>query len=190
MQGKDPFLVFLGVFILGATFFFCGKGAVTSPPPVASQNPSETPPPVQRLIEPPSSPPPVPSVSTAAVLKKKIDALLVGTAMMFRMNSALLVPEGKVVLNSVAAILQEDPTSVFEVAGHTDGVGPEHANRLLSEQRAKAVVEYLISKGIVADRLIATGYGASRPITDGSTDVASEPHQQIEFSIGAKGEGP
>ena len=190
MQGKDPFLVFLGVFILGATFFFCGKGAVTSSPPVALQNPSETPPPVQRLIEPPLSPPPVPPVSTSVVLKKKIDELLVGTAMMFRMNSALLVPEGKAVLNSVAAILQEDPASVFEVAGHTDGVGPEYANRLLSEQRAKAVVEYLISKGIVADRLIATGYGASQPITDSSTDEAREPHQQIEFSIGTKGEEP
>jgi outer membrane protein OmpA-like peptidoglycan-associated protein len=186
MQGKDPFLVFLGLFILGGTFFFCGKGTVTSPPPVALQNPSETSPPVQKLIEPT----PVTQVSTAAVLKKKIDELLVGTAMMFRINSALLVPEGKTVLNSVAAILQEDPASVFEVAGHTDGVGPEHANRLLSEQRAKAVVEYLISKGIVADRLIVAGYGASQPITDSSTNEAREPHQQIEFSIGTKGEEP
>lgn len=186
MQGKDPFLVVLGVFILGVTFFFCGKGAVTSPPPVSLQNPSETPPPVQNLIEPPPSPSP----ATATVLKKRIDELMVGNAMLFRTNSALLVPEGKAVLDRVAAILQEDSMSVFEVAGHTDHVGPEQANRLLSEQRAKAVVEYLVSKGIAADRLTPMGYGVSQPITENAAGEAREQNRQIEFSIGSKGEQP
>lgn len=181
MQGKDPFLALLGLFILGTVFFFCGEGAVTSPPPVALQNPSEISPPAPKIIEPPPAPAP-------AVLKMKIDELLIGNTITFRINSAILLPEGKVVLNGVATILQEDPTAAFEVGGHTDNVGPEHSNWVLSEQRAKAVVEYLISKGIAAERLTPKGYGASRPIAESATDEGRWQNRRIEFSIRTKGE--
>lgn len=187
MQGKDPFLVLLGVFILGMTFFLCGKGAVTSPPPVALQNLSEARPSTPNSIAPTPS---VPQVSAAAELKRKIDALLIGNAIAFRLNSAILLPEGKTVLNSVAAILQEDPTVAFEVGGHTDDVGPEHSNWVLSEQRAKAVVEYLISTGIAAERLAPKGYGASRPIAESTTEEGRVQNRRIEFSIGPKDERP
>ncbi|OQW33077.1 MAG: hypothetical protein A4E19_06955 [Nitrospira sp. SG-bin1] len=63
MQGKDPFFALLGLFILGTTFFFCGKGSITAPPPVALETPAEIPPTTPKLIEPPPSPPPLPSVS-------------------------------------------------------------------------------------------------------------------------------
>jgi outer membrane protein OmpA-like peptidoglycan-associated protein len=187
MQGKDPFLALLGLFILGTVFLFCGEGSVKSPPPVALENPAEIPPPIPKIIEPRPSPAP-PPVSVPAVLKKKIDELLMGTTMMFQINSATLLPDGKAVLNGVAAILQENPTAAFEVGGHIDNVGPEQANQVLSEQRAKAVVDYLISKGIVADRLTPKGYGASRPITENSTDEGRQQNRRIEFSIGTRGE--
>jgi outer membrane protein OmpA-like peptidoglycan-associated protein len=190
MQGKDPYLALLGLFILGTVFLFCGEGSVTSPPPVALENPAEIPPPIPKIIEPRPSPvpPPVPPVPASAVLKKKIDELLMGTTMMFQINSATLLPEGKAVLNSVATILQEDPTAAFEVGGHTDNVGPEPTNQILSAQRAKAVIDYLISKGIVADRLASKGYGASRPITENSTEEGRQQNRQIEFFIRTKGE--
>ena len=187
MQGKDPYLALLGLFILGTVFLFCGEGSVTSPPPVALENPAEIPPPISKIIEP--RPSPASSlVPASAVLKKKIDELLMGTTMMFQINSATLLPEGKTVLNSVATILQEDPTAAFEVGGHTDNVGSEPTNRILSAQRAKAVIDYLISKGIVADRLASKGYGASRPITENSTEEGRQQNRQIEFSIRTKGE--
>jgi len=91
-------------------------------------------------------------------------------------------------LNSVAMILQEDPTVAFEVGGHTDNVGPEHSNWVLSEQRAKAVVEYLISKGIAAERLTPKGYGASRPIAESATEEGRWLNRRIEFSIRTKGD--
>jgi outer membrane protein OmpA-like peptidoglycan-associated protein len=190
MQGKDLFLALLGVFILVGTFFFCGERAKTSPPPVAAQNPSEIPPPAPKISEPPLSSTPVPMVSTPAELKKHIDELVIGNAIAFRINSAILLPEGKTVLNSVAALLQEDPTVAFEVGGHTDNIGPEQSNWVLSEQRAKAVVEYLISQGIAAERLTYKGYGASRPIADRATEEGRWQNRRIEFSIGAKGEQP
>lgn len=180
MQGKDPFLALLGIFILSMTFLFCGKGAVTSPPPVALEQPAENPPPAPKIVEPPPSAP--------AVLKKKINDLLIGKTIIFRINSAILLPEGETVLNRVAAILHEDPTVALEVGGHTDNVGPEHVNRVLSEQRAKAVVEYLISQGIAAERLTLRGYGASRPIAESATDEGRQQNRQIEFSIGTHGE--
>jgi outer membrane protein OmpA-like peptidoglycan-associated protein len=190
MQGKDPFFALLGLFILGTVFLFCGEGSVTPPPPVALEKPVETPLSTQKIIEsrPSPVPPPASSVPASAVLKKKIDELLMGTTMMFRINSATLLPEGKAVLNGVATILQEDPRAAFEVGGHTDNVGPESTNRILSEQRAKAVVDYLISKGIVADRLASKGYGVSRPITENSTEEERQQNRQIEFSIGTTGE--
>lgn len=190
MQGKDPLLVLLGVLILGVTFFFCGKAPVTPPPPVASQNPSEILQPASKIVEPVRSSSSVPMVSAPTVLKKKIDELLDGNMIAFRLNSAILLPEGKTVLNSVAKILQEDPTVAFEVGGHTDNVGPEQSNWVLSEQRAKAVVEYLISQGIAVERLTPKGYGASRPIADGTTDEGRRQNRRIEFSIGARGEQP
>lgn len=90
MEGKDPFLALLGLFILGTVFFFCGEGSVKSPPPVALEQPVETPLPSPKIIEPLPSPAP-PPVSAPAVLKRKIDELLMGTAMMFRINSAFVL---------------------------------------------------------------------------------------------------
>ena len=189
MQGKDPFLILLGLFILGSTFFFCGKASVTSSP-VASEHSAHIPAPAPNIIAPTLSPPPVPRVSAPAVMKQKIDDLLRRNTIQFPINSATLLPDGKTILNSVAAILQEDPTVAFEVGGHTDNVGLEYANGELSEQRANTVVEYLISQGIAAERLTPKGYGASRPIVE---SVANEGHWQnrrIEFSVQARGEQP
>ncbi len=68
MQGKDPYFALLGVFILSVTFFFCGKGLVTSPPPVALEHPAEIPPPTPNVIEPPPSLPPVSAFGRAATM--------------------------------------------------------------------------------------------------------------------------
>jgi outer membrane protein OmpA-like peptidoglycan-associated protein len=190
MQGKDPFCALLGVFILGLTFFFCDQGLVRSPPPVALENQAEIPPPAPNIVEPLPSLPPLSPASGPAVSKKKIDDLLIGNPITFRINSGILLPEGKTVLNSVATILHEDPTVAFEVGGHTDNVGPEQANWVLSEQRAKAVVEYLISQGIAADRLTPKGYGVSRSIVESATDGGRWHNRIIEFSIVTKGEQP
>lgn len=188
MQGKDTFLVILGVFILGMTFFFCGKGAVTSPPPSAVERPAEHPSQASKAIEPQQSPPSIPSVSAPAVPQKKIDDLPIGKTIPFRINSATLLSDGKVVLNGVAAKLREDPTVTVEVNSQTDNGGSERANQMLSEQRANAVVEYLVSQGIAAERLIPKGYDASRSTAAGATDEARRQNRRIELSIGTTGE--
>jgi outer membrane protein OmpA-like peptidoglycan-associated protein len=188
MQGKDPFLVLLGVFILGMTFFFCGKGAVMSPPPVALEHPAEHSPQAPNNIQAPPSPPSIPSVTAPAVAKNKIDDLLIGKTIPFRINSPTLLSDGKFVLNGVAAMLREDPTMTVAVNSQPDNGGLERANQMLLEQRANAVVEYLVSQGITAERLIPKGYDASRSIAASATDEGRRQNRRIELSIGTTGE--
>lgn len=62
--------------------------------------------------------------------------------------------------------LQEQPNAIVEIGSHTDARGGSEANQRLSERRAKSVVEYLISKGIDKERLLAVGYGETQPINE------------------------
>lgn len=190
MQGKDPFLALLGLFILATTFFFCGKGVVTAPPPVASEDPATILPPASNIIEPPSSSPSIPPVSAPVGLNKKIDERLIGHSMMSRINGAPLLPEGEMLLNGVAAMLHEDPTVVFEVGGHTVNVGIGHEPEVLSEQRAQADTADASLQRIAADQLTPNWYRMSRLLAARPTEEWRWQEQRLEWFIGTEGEQP
>lgn len=80
-------------------------------------------------------------------------------------DKATLRPESKTALDELAEMLRENPHVTIEMASHTDRWGPEEYNINLSQRRAKAVIDYLISVGISPDRLQYQGYGKSRPKT-------------------------
>jgi len=69
------------------------------------------------------------------------------------------------------------------VAGHTDSVGSDAYNDKLSMRRASSVSKYLISKGISGDRLIARGYGETRPIADNNTALGRAKNRRTEFTV-------
>lgn len=69
----------------------------------------------------------------------------------------------------------------IEVAGHTDSRGSDKYNMSLSQRRAEAVRNYLISKGIAADRLTAKGYGESQPVADNATDEGRFKNRRVEL---------
>ena len=71
----------------------------------------------------------------------------------------------------------------IEVAGHTDAHGSVEYNQRLSENRARAVVEYLVSHGIDPHRLTFKGYGKSRPIDTNTTDEGRSRNRRVEFLI-------
>nr|WP_231940452.1 OmpA family protein [Filimonas lacunae] len=77
-------------------------------------------------------------------------------------------------LDKLVAYLKEHVTFYVEIGGHTDSTGNVATNRLLSENRAKSVVDYLISKGIAAERLTYKGYGASVPVAPNSKRDGSD----------------
>jgi outer membrane protein OmpA-like peptidoglycan-associated protein len=71
----------------------------------------------------------------------------------------------------------------IEIRGHTDGHGSAEYNQRLSENRAKAVVDYLVSKGIDPKRLHYKGYGKSQPVDTNTTDEGRAHNRRVEFHI-------
>lgn len=82
----------------------------------------------------------------------------------FEFGSAKLTPESNNGLDALVKLLNDNPNITIEIAAHTDYVGSDDANMKLSQERAKSVVDYLLSKGIESDRLTAVGYGESEPV--------------------------
>lgn len=89
----------------------------------------------------------------------------------------------RVELNKLVAFLQANPNVKIEISGHTDNVGQKQANQLLSEQRAKAVVEFLTQKGVDAARLSAKGYGDTQPMADNDTEAGRAENRRTEFKV-------
>lgn len=182
MDNKDSLWVVLGAVLIGLAFLLCSESPKLAPSVTTTQPTVTAPLPTAKVVEPrPSSP---------AVVKKEIDDLLVGKTIPFQTSSAVIQLEGLVTLDQVLPILQHDPTTAFEISGHTDNVGAEENNRILSQKRAKAVMDYLVSKGVAADRLTFKGYGASRPIADNTTAEGRSRNRRIEFLVRVKGEQP
>lgn len=124
----------------------------------------------------------VAKASTKELLEKaKTDLAL--QRIQFDLGSAELTEAGKRVLDELATRLQQAPKMKLEVAAHTDSTGTPSYNLDLSNRRADAVVQYLGSKGIAADRLIPRGYGESRPIADNATDEGRAKNRRIEFQL-------
>jgi OOP family OmpA-OmpF porin len=85
------------------------------------------------------------------------------------------------ILNDVVAILKKNPSLKLEIEGHTDNRGSAAYNQQLSENRAKAVMDYLIAKGIAPNRLTARGYGLSQPAASNSTAAGRAQNRRVEL---------
>lgn len=107
----------------------------------------------------------------------------------FEYGSAQLSDQLVVLLNTAAGILVRNPTLVGTVEGHTDDVGSDEFNQNLSEARAQAAVDYLIAAGVDPARVVAVGYGESRPIGDNATDEGRAINRRIEFFLGPAAQG-
>lgn len=100
----------------------------------------------------------------------------------FDFNSATIRPESTPVLEQIAAILADHPAWKLSVSGHTDNIGEDSFNLALSQRRAAAVKEALVTQyHIAAPRLIATGYGASRPIESNATTEGRARNRRVEL---------
>ncbi len=87
-------------------------------------------------------------------------------------------------LDNVASVLESHPKiKKVQVIGHTDAQGDDAKNLKLSQDRAAAVVKYLVKKGIAADRLVPIGKGETEPIADNETSKGREENRRVEFKI-------
>ncbi len=120
-------------------------------------------------------------------VQENLATILARSGIQFDTNSAVIKADSVPILdNAVASITQEFaafPNIKIEVAGHTDNVGQPAANQQLSQSRAQAVLDYVVSKGVDAGRLTAKGYGATKPIADNKTEIARATNRRIEFTV-------
>lgn len=101
----------------------------------------------------------------------------------FETNRYELTPASLVELDKLVVLLSENPTISIEISGHTDNIGKAEANLLLSESRAKAVVDYLASKKIDAKRLTYKGFGLTNPLADNATEMGRALNRRTEMKI-------
>jgi outer membrane protein OmpA-like peptidoglycan-associated protein len=101
----------------------------------------------------------------------------------FDSGKSSLRPESNKELNELAEYMNLKKTLVIEIAGHTDNVGAPESNQKLSEDRANAVKQYLVKKGIVAERIVAKGYGDSEPVADNNTASGKQQNRRTEVRV-------
>lgn len=104
----------------------------------------------------------------------------------FDTNKFDIKPESKSELQKLIDFLLFNPTLRIEISGHTDNVGNDALNQTLSENRAKAVYDYLIANKMDASRLVFKGYGKTQPIAPNTTDEDRSKNRRTEFKIIAK----
>jgi len=102
----------------------------------------------------------------------------------FKKGKADVDPACDPTMKQIAKILKETPGFHVQVDGHTDNVGSAESNRKLSQDRAEAVVRYLVKKkGVDAKRLSAKGFGDTQPIADNSTEKGRAKNRRVDFTV-------
>jgi OmpA-OmpF porin, OOP family len=99
----------------------------------------------------------------------------------FDTGKSTIRPESAPLIDQLAATLKSNTDLKVSIEGHTDNVGDAAANKKLSEQRAKAVMDAVIAKGIAAGRLSSVGWGQEKPVADNRTDAGRSQNRRVEI---------
>jgi len=114
-------------------------------------------------------------------IAEEIVATVVLEGVTFKTGSAELTPESAARLDKTVESAKAYPEITIEVGGHTDSQGAAEANQKLSQERAESVRNYLIVKGIAAERITAVGYGEDYPIADNATAAGRAANRRVEI---------
>lgn len=101
----------------------------------------------------------------------------------FVTGSYRLLAKSNKSLDDVAKLMQEDTNLKLDIEGHTDNTGTAEKNQSLSDNRAKSVYDYLIKKGIAAERLKSAGYGQDQPVADNKTAAGRSQNRRVELKL-------
>ena len=122
-------------------------------------------------------------VETQVVVKEPMEQKWVLVGVNFDFNRATLKNESYPVLFHAVQVLLMNPDMRVEIQGHTDNIGSEENNMKLGEKRAQAVKDYLVARGISADRLTTRSFGESQPIADNKTASGRAMNRRVEFKV-------
>ncbi len=125
----------------------------------------------------------VDSTETLNELEEQIKAALEESPILFDPQSSEIQSASDEVLETIAAILQAAPANAIEVVGHTDDLGPDDENLLLSQERAEAVVARLVELGVDESLLNARGEGERFPLVENDSDENRALNRRIEFLL-------
>lgn len=117
------------------------------------------------------------------IVQKKLDETIKLENIQFETGKEIIKSSSYPLLNKVVKILKENPNISINIDGHTDSTGDETFNKILSKKRAEAVKEHLVKNGINTNKLIAIGYGSSKPIADNNTKEGRKKNRRVEFKI-------
>lgn len=101
----------------------------------------------------------------------------------FEVDKSYVKPSFVDTLDSVSLVLNEYTSTMIEVAGHTDSTGSDAYNQRLSQERAEAVRQVLVSQGVQAVRIDTVGYGESRPIASNGTSAGRQQNRRVELTL-------
>ena len=101
----------------------------------------------------------------------------------FETGSYILSPSSSPELQSLLLMLEKNPGMKMQIRGHTDNVGDKASNQLLSENRAKAVYQYLVEKGIESSRLSYKGFGETVPVASNETPGGRQQNRRTDFLL-------
>lgn len=165
--------------MLGLQYRFGSKAVEPTPEPVAA---------VVAPVAPPVPPPPPPCSAGGTGEVVSLEGCQAGDSLVlhgvnFEFDRDTLTPDATVILDQVADELKRHTSIKVEVNGHTDSRGGDAYNQKLSEARAQSVQQYLVAKGIAAERMSATGFGESTPIADNTTDDGREQNRRVELKV-------
>lgn len=104
-------------------------------------------------------------------------------AVLFPFGSAELRPDAEAPLHHVVDLLRRHPRAHAEVGGHTDSVGSAAYNQTLSQQRAVAVVDWLVAHDVAPSLLRPVGYGATRPVAGNATEEDRRRNRRVELTV-------
>jgi outer membrane protein OmpA-like peptidoglycan-associated protein len=117
------------------------------------------------------------------LLKFEIGAKIVLKNIYYDVAKATLRDESVAELDRLVNIMDQNPTLVVEIGGHTDSDGSESYNQRLSQARSQSVVDYLLDAGIAEDRMVAKGYGELEPIVPNDTKENKQLNRRTEFKV-------
>ena len=113
----------------------------------------------------------------------EVNASIILKNIFFETNKFQLDPKSQAELDKIVQLLNDNPTLKIEISGYTDNVGKPSDNLSLSNNRAKSVVTYLINKGIATPRLVAKGYGETKPVADNTTEDGKAKNRRTELKV-------
>jgi MYXO-CTERM domain-containing protein len=112
------------------------------------------------------------------------DKIVIHEKIQFEHDQARILEVSFGLLDEVASVIQKNgQIRRIQIEGHASAEGNEHHNRRLSESRAKAVMEHLIKKGVAKERLLAKGFGSSKPLASNDDEAGREKNRRVEFNI-------